>query len=28
VAVGTHDELLERSPLYKRLAELQFSDRS
>ncbi|WP_370216534.1 ABC transporter transmembrane domain-containing protein [Thalassolituus sp.] len=28
VAVGTHEELLERSPLYKRLAELQFSDRS
>ncbi|GAA6146803.1 ABC transporter transmembrane domain-containing protein [Thalassolituus maritimus] len=28
VAVGTHDELLERSPLYKRLAELQFSERS
>jgi ATP-binding cassette subfamily B protein len=28
VAVGTHDELLEHSPLYKRLAELQFNDRS
>ncbi|WP_300425877.1 ABC transporter transmembrane domain-containing protein [uncultured Thalassolituus sp.] len=28
VAVGTHEELLECSPLYKRLAELQFSDRS
>lgn len=28
VAVGTHEELLENSPLYKRLAELQFSDRS
>lgn len=26
VAVGTHDELLERSPLYKRLAELQFGE--
>ena len=28
VAVGTHEELLEHSPLYKRLAELQFNDRS
>ncbi len=27
VAVGTHDELLERSPLYKRLAELQFGEK-
>jgi len=26
VAVGTHDELLEESPLYARLAELQFGD--
>ena len=26
VAVGTHDELLERSPLYKRLADLQFGE--
>ena len=26
VAVGTHDELLQRSPLYARLAELQFGD--
>ena len=26
VAVGTHEELLEHSPLYKRLAELQFGE--
>ncbi len=26
VAQGTHNELIERSPLYKRLAELQFND--
>ncbi len=25
VATGTHDELLKSSPLYARLAELQFS---
>lgn len=28
VATGSHEELLVSSPLYKRLAELQFSDRS
>ena len=28
VAQGKHDELLESSPLYKRLSELQFQERS
>lgn len=28
IAQGKHDELLESSPLYKRLSELQFQERS
>ncbi len=28
VDVGTHDELVQRNPLYARLAELQFGDQS